>query len=256
MNLKLDTTLAAGLNSNVQKSRAITEGWMGENMFCPICGEPILFHHKNNEPVADFYCKRCGADFELKSRKRKSTSMPRKIGGGAYQKMKERLTSDNNPNLFVLTYFNDKVNNLILIPSHFFTLSVVEKRNPLSKTAVRAGWIGSNIVIGDIPDMGKIYLVRNGIEEDSINVRRQYQNSLTLNERDIDCRGWLLDVWKCVETIPTNFFYLKQIYSLVDELKKKHPGNHHIKDKIRQQLQILRDKGLIVFISRGRYKKN
>ena len=255
MVLRLDTTLAGGLNSNLQKTRAITEGWIGENMSCPICGEPRLFHHKNNEPVADFYCNNCGADFELKSSKRKSSSMPRKIGGGAYQKMVERLTSVNSPNLFVMTYFNYKVNNLILVPSHFFTLSVVEKRNPLSSTAVRAGWIGSNIVLGDIPDIGKIYLVRNGVEEDPRKVRTLYQESLSLYEGDLDSRGWLLDVWKCIETIPTDCFYLKHIYSFVDELKKKHPGNHHIKDKIRQQLQILRDKGFIVFVSRGLYKK-
>ena len=33
-------------------------------------------------------------------------------------------------------------------------------------------------------------------------------------------------------------------------------NNNFIKDKIRQQLQVLRDKGMIDFMSRGKYKKN
>jgi type II restriction enzyme len=32
-------------------------------------------------------------------------------------------------------------------------------------------------------------------------------------------------------------------------------SNNFIKDKIRQQLQLLRDKGMIEFVGRGNYKK-
>ena len=39
-----------------------------------------------------------------------------------------------------------------------------------------------------------------------------------------------------------------------NELSKKHPDNRHIKDKIRQQLQVLRDKGYLEFSSRGNYR--
>ena len=38
----------------------------------------------------------------------------------------------------------------------------------------------------------------------------------------------------------------------IDMLKR---GLEHIKDKIRQQLQIIRDRGVIEFVSRGIYKK-
>jgi len=34
----------------------------------------------------------------------------------------------------------------------------------------------------------------------------------------------------------------------------KHPDNHHIKAKIRQQLQFLRDKGYLQFFGSGKYK--
>jgi len=35
----------------------------------------------------------------------------------------------------------------------------------------------------------------------------------------------------------------------------KYPNNNFIKDKIRQQLQLLRDKGILEFTSRGNYRK-
>ncbi|WP_226939371.1 hypothetical protein [Psychrobacter cryohalolentis] len=48
---------------------------------------------------------------------------------------------------------------------------------------------------------------------------------------------------------------LNQVYAFADLLKLKYPENNHIKDKIRQQLQILRDRGIIKFLGRGHYQK-
>ena len=39
--------------------------------------------------------------------------------------------------------------------------------------------------------------------------------------------------------------------SLLTELEKLHPDNRHVRDKIRQQLQVLRDMGLLQHIGRG-----
>ncbi|MFH0815076.1 MAG: hypothetical protein V1902_03330 [Candidatus Falkowbacteria bacterium] len=57
----------------------------------------------------------------------------------------------------------------------------------------------------------------------------------------------------------TNFlhkktFTLDEIYNFENILGKKHPCNKHIKDKIRQQLQFLRDKGYLDFVSYGHYR--
>ena len=43
--------------------------------------------------------------------------------------------------------------------------------------------------------------------------------------------------------------------AFADLLKLKYPENNHIKDKIRQQLQVLRDRGIIEFVQRGHYRK-
>lgn len=49
-------------------------------------------------------------------------------------------------------------------------------------------------------------------------------------------------------------FTLPEMYSFEEELKRIHPRNKHIKPKIRQQLQILRDKGILEFLGKGKYK--
>lgn len=256
MDLHLDEKLGEGYSSNSQKARVITESWTESNLFCPVCGEPHLKHCKVSSPVADFYCEHCHSEYEQKSQgEKKRGGLPNTLEGGAYTAMEARLRSDKNPNLLVLTYADGIVKNLVVIPKHFFSMSVVEKRKPLSPTARRAGWVGSHILLKDIPESGIIYIVRNGIEEDPKEVHAKYLKTLPLKTTSLTSRGWLLDVLKCVEGIPTKDFTLVDVYACISDLAKKHPGNCHINDKIRQQLQVLRDKGFIVFVGRGKYRK-
>ena len=58
----------------------------------------------------------------------------------------------------------------------------------------------------------------------------------------------------CVDKLGRKDFSLDDVYTFEKELNKKHPDNRHIKDKIRQQLQVLRDKGYLEFTSRGNYR--
>ena len=118
------------------------------------------------------------------------------------------------------------------------------------------GAVASYILLNEVPESGIIYIVKNGVEENHSKVLDLYRKTLPLITGDLESQGWLLDVLKCVEKIPTSPFSLSQVYAFEPDLKKKHPGNHHIKDKIRQQLQVLRDKGFIDFDGRGRYNKN
>lgn len=80
MNLYFDTKLADTYTSYSQKARVMTESWVLSEIHCPSCG--ISVHgYGNNKPVADFYCKKCSEDFELKSKKGK---IGNKISAGAY----------------------------------------------------------------------------------------------------------------------------------------------------------------------------
>lgn len=67
--------------------------------------------------------------------------------------------------------------------------------------------------------------------------------------------GWELEVFKCANEIPEQIFTLNEIYTFKKNLKKIFPKNQHIEDKIRQQLQHLRDLGLLDFLGGGKYKK-
>ncbi len=67
--------------------------------------------------------------------------------------------------------------------------------------------------------------------------------------------GWRLDVFSALLKIPQNIFDLKTVYEFQKGLQKLHPENKNIEPKIRQQLQQLRDLGLIEFVQSGIYRK-
>lgn len=255
MNLRFDDTLGSSYSSPSQRIRVISEDWVSGNVVCPICGEVDLKKFKNNSPVADFYCSRCSEQFELKSKKSKRGDIGKKINDGAYSTMIERITSITNPNFFFLTYDDLVISNLIFVPKHFFVPDIIEQRKPLSINARRAGWIGCNINIEAIPESGKIYIIKQGVQVTQEKIKSQYDKIKQLKTTDIKSRGWLMDIISCIDKIPNDEFTINEIYSFESVLQMKHPDNRFIKDKIRQQLQYLRDRGFIEFISRGKYKK-
>lgn len=151
MDLSFNHSLASGYHSGSQISRVLTEDWMARNMFCPVCGAPMLGHYKANKLVADFFCNGCRSVFELKNKQSKTAVVSNKIADDTYTTMIEKITSFCNPHLFVMTYANWQVNNLLLIPNYFFVPDIIEKRPPLKETARLTGWIGYKIEIGNIP---------------------------------------------------------------------------------------------------------
>ena len=123
-------------------------------------------------------------------------------------------------------------------------------------TAKRAGWTGCLILLNQIPDFGKIKLVEKGRFVQRDKVRTAWDKTKFLAEqKNIQTRGWTLDILSYVEKL-NNTFSLNDMYAFESQLSAKHPENKHIKEKIRQQLQILRDRGLIEFLRPGLYKFN
>lgn len=254
MNLKFNQELISQYRNNSQIARVLTEDWVKHNSFCPNCGNEVLNQFANNKPVADFSCVSCQQEYELKS---KNGSLGDKINDGAYSTMINRIQSDNNPNFFFLTYnkANWTVRNFLIIPKHYFIKELIEERKPLAITAKRAGWIGCNILLNSIPSSGRIFLVKDASAVNKEIVLSQWQQTCFLKGVNQAAKGWLIDVLNCIETVPKQTFSLDEIYHFETALKVKHPENNFIKDKIRQQLQVLRDKGFIEFVSRGLYKK-
>lgn len=253
MNLKFNLGLAEGYKSNSQIARVLTESWVKQNSYCPSCGEKSLNDFENNKPVADFHCTKCFEEFELKSKGGKFSNT---ITDGAYSTMIQRITSNSNPNFFLLTY--DKslvVDNFLIIPKHFFTPDIIVKRNPLSSSAKRAGWIGCNINLSKVPELGKIFLVEKSKIINPEDVQKTFNKTIFLRYKNQESKGWILDILNCIDRIKSDEFKLDDVYSFENELKQKHPSNNFIRDKIRQQLQYIRDKGIIEFKARGTYKK-
>lgn len=254
MNFHFNLSLSENYHSPVQRARVLTENWLGSNMYCPICGAPMLHQFQANAPVADFYCEDCKSEYELKSKERLAKGIGKKIVDGEYNSMINRITSLNNPHFLFLTHYNNEVRNLILIPNYFFIPDIIEKRKPLSPNARRAGWIGCNINLTTIPEYGKIYIIQNSVEIDHNFVKDKYRKLEGLRTPSMDSRGWLLDVLQCVDRLGDEFT-LTEMYSFTNVLRLKHPENNNIQPKIRQQLQFLRDKGFLEFTQRGHYKK-
>jgi hypothetical protein len=67
--------------------------------------------------------------------------------------------------------------------------------------------------------------------------------------------GWRLDTFDVAAAIPSPVFQLADIYAKSADLAALHPENRNIEPKIRQQLQLLRDMGLIEFMGNGVYRK-
>jgi type II restriction enzyme len=252
MKLEFDET-QLGYTSGSQSARAWTETWVSTWAYCPHCGSAKMSRFPNNSPLADFHCPSCNEEFELKSQKGRFGT---KVADGAYKTKCERLAASNNPNLLLMNYDRKSlaVVNLFIVPKHFFVRDIIEERKPLKATARRAGWIGSNILLGNVPEAGKIHIVQNRVIRPKETVLEEWQKTLFLRNESLEARGWLLDVLKCVESLGKREFTLDEVYAFEGHLRDIYPGNQNIKPKIRQQLQYLRDQGFIEFVSRGNYR--
>ncbi len=203
--------------------------------------------------MADMMCPNCGEVFELKSKKGR---IGKKVADGAYSTMIDRISCTKNPELLLLQYSSEySVTDLTLIPKFFFVPRIIEKRPPLSSSAKRAGWVGCNILFSEIPDQGKITIIKNGAFCEKERVIAQYSRAQRLRMENLDARGWLFDVLSCINQIPTRVFSLKEAYAFSEYLRALHPENHNVEAKIRQQLQLLRDRGLLAFLGNGVYEK-
>ena len=113
-------------------------------------------------------------------------------------------------------------------------------------------------------------------------VREDYERLRPLERLKVEKRGWTLDVLQVVQSLGAGraeatplqtplqrtfslqagraeatplhkTFSLSEVYAHEDRLAKLHPKNAHVQDKIRQQLQVLRDLGLVTFLGGGSY---
>lgn len=253
MRLAFRSELAEGYRSGAQRARVLTEAWLAAEGYCPGCGEPALRRQANNHPATDFVCTACHEPFELKGGKSK-------IGGrvpdGAHDAMMRRVPDGTAPNLFVLRYdpIRLAVSDLIAVPRQFLVAETLQRRPALKASARRAGWVGCNILLDAMPADGRIAMVTQGVVAAHGEVAAAWKRTLFLRRAPPSSRGWLVAVLACVERIGREEFTLSDLRAFERELGEMFPGNNHVREKLRQQLQVLRDHGRLAFVDRGRYR--
>jgi type II restriction enzyme len=242
--------LANAYTSGAQKAGKVTEAWGADNFYCPNCSSPKLDWLKPGTKANDYRCPSCGFWFQLKSKK---SPIGKSVRDGAYGAMMEAIKEDRTPNFFFLHYdlATWSIRNLLLIPHFAFPASAIIKCPPLSATARRAGWIGCNIALHRIPADARISIVTDSKVLPAADVREKFKKIKPLQDLSVEKRGWTLDVLAAVRGLNRAEFTTAEAESLSPALEKLHPGNRHVKDKIRQQLQVLRDAGLLLHVERG-----
>ena len=154
----------------------------------------------------------------------------------------------------LLSYRDPKVDHVTAVHRSCIIPEYIVARKPLSVTARRAFWQGCLIAIFDMPSIAKIDMVVEGMKTPSYVVMEKWKSAQSLLKTDVPKRGWLADVLKCVEE-QFQTFTLQDLYlNSEEELQRKHPENKNVRPKIRQQLQYLRDLGLVEFVRPGVYE--
>jgi type II restriction enzyme len=249
--LQCEENLALGYKSPTQIARVVTENWCAANLYCAGCRAESLNQARANAQAIDFYCNICDEKYQLKSQKHLNLSC---ITDGAYNAMLAAVKKNSAPNLLILNYSPEWiVKSLFLVPSLFFTASVLQRRPPLSAAARRAGWVGCNIILSGVPDEAKISVVKDGTIASPRIVRQKFAEYQSFASLDWELRGWTLDVLQILRQLGDRFT-LRQVYEHELSLARLHPANKNVRAKIRQQLQVLRDLGFLRFIGNGCYE--
>jgi type II restriction enzyme len=166
-----------------------------------------------------------------------------------------RIKAGSTPTLCLLERNEEwAVRSLVAIHSSFLTPWVIEERRPLGPNARRAGWIGCNIRLDRIPADGEIAVVENGTAYPRQTLRQRFQRYLPLSSLSANERGWTILTLGIVRSLSKKTFTLSDVYAREHEFSNAYPKNRHVRDKIRQQLQILRDLGVIAFEGQGQYR--
>lgn len=246
-----DVSLAQGYGSHSQQARLISEGWVAQYGYCLNCDSDKLLPTTANTRTRDFKCYKCEHAYELKSKRGAFTNQ---VLDGAYSAMMRTIREGSTPTFLLMEYTSAwSIAGLRAIHHSLITETTIRARKPLSANARRAGWTGCNILLPAIAIEGQIPIVQHGAFQPKEVSRRAFAKLEHLSSLSAYGRSWAGTLLQMLHTLPDSSFTLSQAYNFVPKLEKLYPRNNHVKAKIRQQLQVLRDAGLIKFLGKGRY---
>ena len=117
--------------------------------------------------------------------------------------------------------------------------------------------MGSNILLGDLPEEARVHVVKTGVPRSLVQVRDDWQRYQFLAGKR---GGWAADVLSCIRSLQretgTAEFTLQEFYRRFEaELALRHADNRNVQAKIRQQMQVLAKGKVLSFVdNRGRYR--
>jgi type II restriction enzyme len=137
----------------------------------------------------------------------------------------------------------------------FLTPSVVLKRRTAHTRANGKKYQMCDLNLSLIPTDGKIVVVGSGQARSHAAARREFKESKRFADIPLAKRGWAGMVLAVVRKIGKREFTLAEVYAHEETMHAAYPENSHVRDKIRQQMQVLRDLGYVEFLSkRGEYR--
>ncbi|HET7103349.1 MAG TPA: DpnI domain-containing protein [Terracidiphilus sp.] len=252
MQLTCNLSLAERYKSASQQARVLSEDWFARNAYCLACDADEVKQTKANTGATDFVCPKCGHGYEMKTYKGRE---PRSLNDGAFAMMMGHIRAGVAPSLCLLQRTADwTIRGLNAIHSSFVLPDAIVARPPLSKNAKREGWVGCTIRLDKIDLNARVGVIHDGIVLPVKQVRQNFQRFLPLARKSVEQRGWTLLTLAAVRSLGKREFSLSDIYALETRFSEAYPQNQHVRDKVRQQLQVLRDLGVLKFEGRGEYR--
>ena len=238
--------------SRSQEARVETERWVREHGYCLACASDELRPTPPNTPARDFECPLCSHPYELKA---SAKAFGGKVVDGAYGSMMARLR-ENTAASFLLMRYSESWTPVDYVSVHRSLIlpEMIEQRKALSPTARRAGWVGCNLLLHQVPPEGRIALIEQSVPVRREIARQQFQRVERLASKSLEARGWTAALLTRLHRFGAGEFDLRQVYALEEEMSALFPRNQHVREKLRQQLQVLRDAGMLRFEGRGRYR--
>lgn len=256
MELKCNPEVAMHLterSQQTQRTRLITEDGFSRFGYCLRCTSNRLTRMRAGTVAQDFFCPKCGQPYELKSSARAHTRI---VQDGGYESMMKAIRSESVPALMLMHYTPEWfVHGLIAIHPVFLTPAVVRKRAKphIRPRSGRPYWM-CDLDLTRIPSDGKILVVDKTSVRPEDEVRKAFRESMRFAEIPVKERGWTGLVLAAVRKIGKTEFTLEDVYAHEERMHAAYPRNSHVRPKIRQQLQALRDLGYLEFPERGRYR--
>jgi type II restriction enzyme len=254
----IDLSLPANLPefplSAQQLARESTERWVYDNLYCVNCGRRDLERLRAGTPFRDFECGHCDEPFELKST---GGQLRASIPAGGYDRSLEAFRQGRVPSFLLLSYSSAdrRVTDLLAVNRALISQMALRRRErPLGRPG-RENYYLSSLDLSRVPECARVPIVRHGFERPIRFVRQSWDRfAFVRKPAEPEDRDWIRDILSCIARLPGREFTLGELYGFEPELAALYPNNRHIRDKVRQKLQVLCRKGVLRRIVSGVYE--